>query len=205
MEMLPQTSILKTLLCGIGLFTSCKKEAQLIEKEKYIYDIPAVKLTANANVGAYYANYTAADWNKAQSDTSLLGKPYNAVTDASVFPKQLLWVDEARLDYLIFKWNGAATDNALLNAFAERRITQQIKMVIAFNTAHLNATNAAPLTGSKLQTMMSEFKTLLTQHISKAYYYKIGDRPVILISPINLPASSLTSIDHKKCDDHAAG
>ncbi|ACU05555.1 glycoside hydrolase family 99-like domain-containing protein [Pedobacter heparinus] len=192
--------IINIALCIIVL-ASCKKDPVLIDKDKYIYDIPAIKLTSDAKVGAYYFNYTATDWNKAHSDTSLVvpvgGKSYNAVTDAAVFPQQLNWADEAGVDYLIFKWNAAATDNSLLSAFASRRTNQNVKMVIGFNTAHLNATNAAPLTGTKLQTMVNEFKTLVTQHISKDYYYKIGGRPVILITPLNLSSSALTSIDYK--------
>lgn len=184
------------ILCGIG-FNSCKKDDKLIEKDKYIYDIPAIKLTADAKVGAYYLNYGTADWAKVHSDTSLLGKPYNEVTDASILPQQLTWADEAGVDYLIFKWNAAALDNSLLSAYASRKTTQKVKMVIDFNTAHLSATNAAPLTGTKLQTMVDEFKTLVTQHISKDYYYKIGDRPVIMISPINLSATTLSSINYK--------
>ncbi len=185
-----------TLCMGIFLM-ACKKETQLIDKDKYVYDIPAVKLNDNAKVGAYYFNYTATDWAKTHSDISLLGKPYNAVTDATIFPKQLTWADEAGVDYLIFKWNASATDNSLLNAFAAGRTTQNVKMVIGFNAAHLSATNASPLTGAKLQTMINDFKTLVTQHISKPYYYKIGDRPVILITPLNLSSSALTSIDYK--------
>ena len=186
------------IVLGICVVTvSCKKEPVLIDKEKYIYDIPAIKLTTNAKVGAYYLNYTATDWNKVHSDTSLLGKGYNSVTDATIFPQQLTWADEAGVDYLIFKWNASATDNSLLNAFATRRTNQNVKMVIGFNTAHLSATNASPLTGAKLQTMISEFKNLVTQHISKSYYYTIGDRPVIMITPLNLSSSALTSIDYK--------
>ncbi|MDT3400997.1 glycoside hydrolase family 99-like domain-containing protein [Mucilaginibacter terrae] len=184
------------IICSIGFF-SCKKDDNLIDKDKYIYDIPAVKLTTDARVGAYYLNYVAADWAKVHSDTSLLGKPYNAVTDAAIFPQQLNWADEGGVDYLIFKWNAAATDNSLLNAFASRRTNQKVKMVIDFNTAHLSATNVSPLSGAKLQTMISELKTLVTQHISKDYYYKIDNRPVIMLTPLNLSATTLTSIDFK--------
>lgn len=185
------------ILLGV-IVSSCKKtETQLPDADKYKYPIPAVKLAANANVGAYYLNYASSDWIKVHSDTSLLGKPYNAVTNAAIFPQQLTWADEAGVDYLIFKWNATATDNSLLNAFSSRRTNQKVKMVIGFNTAHLNASNASPLTGAKLQTMVNEFKTLVQQHISKDYYYKIGDRPVILITPLNLASSALTSIDHK--------
>ena len=91
------------IFCAIGLI-SCKKDDKLIEKEKYIYDIPAVKLSSDAKVGAYYLNYATTDWAKVQPDTSLLGKPYNAVTDATIFPQQLTWADEAGVDYLIFKY-----------------------------------------------------------------------------------------------------
>jgi len=182
----------------ITIAASCKKaESELPDASKYKYAIPEVKLTSNASVGAYYFNYASSDWAKVHSDVSLLGKPYNAVTDATIFPKQLTWADEAGVDYLIFKWNASATDNSLLNAFATHRTTQNVKMVIGFNTAHLSATNASPLTGTKLQTMINEFKSLVTQHIAKPYYYKLGDRPVILITPLNLSSSALTSINHK--------
>lgn len=184
-----------------GFMLSCKKEAQLIDKDKYVYDIPQVNLATNASVGAYYYVPSTADWAKVHSDTSLVvpagGKSYNALTDATVFPKQLTWADEAGIDYLIFKWNAATADNTLLNTYVSRRTTQNVKMVIGYNTAHLSATNASPLTGAKLQTMITEFKSLVTQHISKDYYYKIGGRPVILITPLNLSSSALTSIDHK--------
>ncbi|ADY54082.1 hypothetical protein Pedsa_3552 [Pseudopedobacter saltans DSM 12145] len=189
------------ILCLAGFIVSCKKDPQLIDKEKYVYDIPPVRLSTNAIVGTYYFNYSSSDWNKVHSDTSLVvpagGKSYNAVTDATVFPKQLAWADEAGVDYMIFKWNASATDNSLLNAFATRRTTQNVKMVIGYNTAHLSATNASPLTGAKLQTMITEFKSLITQHISKEYYYNIAGRPVILITPLNLSSSALTSIDYK--------
>ncbi|KQM75254.1 hypothetical protein ASE74_20765 [Pedobacter sp. Leaf216] len=176
---------------------SCKKDDNLIGKTDYIYDIPPIKLTSDAELGAYYLNYVAADWAKVHSDTSLLGKPYNALTDPAIFPQQLSWADEGGIDYFIFKWNAAAADNSLLSTFASRRSSQKVKMVIDFNMAHLNATNAAPLTGAKLQTMINEFKTLVSQYISKDYYFKIGDQPVVLISPINLSATTLTSIDYK--------
>lgn len=187
-------------LCIITLF-ACKKDAVLIDQDKYVYEIPQVNLITNASVGAYYFNSVASDWNKVHSDTSLVvppgGKVYNAITDATVFPKQLTWADEAGVDYLILKWNAASTDNSLLTAFANGRTNQKVKMVIGFNTAHLNATNASPLTGAKLQTMITEFKTLAQQHITKDYYYKINGKAVILITPLNLAASALTSIDFK--------
>ncbi len=184
------------ILC-IGALVSCKKETQLPDVEKYKYDIPAVKLTSDARVGAYYSNYSSSDWNKEHSDVSLIGKPYNAVTDESVFPKQLSWADEAGVDYLILKWNASSTDNSLLNAFVKGRTTQNVKMVIDYNTAHLNASNASPLEGAILQKMVDEMKVLIDQHISKDYYYTIDNRPVILLTPINLSSSRLLSIDYK--------
>jgi hypothetical protein len=183
------------------LILGCKKKEEEDFASKYIYPIPAVKLTTSANVGAYYFNYATADWAKVQPDTSLLGKPYNAVTDASILPQQLTWADEGGVDYFIFKWNASSTDNSLLSAFASRRTTQKVKMVIGYNMAHLSATTASPLVGTNLQTMINGFKTLFTNHISKDYYFKLGDRPVILLTPLNLSSSALTSINHKYVAD----
>jgi hypothetical protein len=193
---------IKLFFCFIvlpALFVACKKNNDKIDDfaSKYKYPIPAVKLSKDAIVGAYYSNYTSTDWNKAQPDTSLLGKPYNSLTDLTILPKQLSWADEAGVDYLIFKWNAAANDTTLLNIFASARTTQKVKMVIDYNTAHLSATNASPLVGTKLQTMINDFKSLVQKHISKDYYFKIGNRPVILMTPLNLSSSTLTSIDHK--------
>lgn len=183
---------------AIFVFAGCKKKDTTEDfASKWKYEIPAVKLTSNAIVGAYYSYYATTDWAKPQPDTSLLGKPYNSLTDLTIFPKQLGWADEAGVDYLILKWNAAANDNSLLNIFASARTTQKVKMVIDYNTAHLSATNAAPLIGTKLQTMINDFKTLVQNHISKDYYFKIGNQPVILMTPLNLSSSALTSIDHK--------
>lgn len=190
-----------SLALAASLLAGCKKSNDPGDfASKYKYPIPAVKLTQSANVGAYYYNPSTSDWNKVHSDTSLLGKPYNVLTNATIMPQQLSWADEGGVDYLIFKWNGSA-DNSLLSTFASARTGQNVKMVIGYNTAHLSATNASPLRGTKLQTMLNEFKTLVQSHISKDYYYKINNRPVILLSPLNLSSSTLTSIDYKYVTD----
>jgi hypothetical protein len=196
---------IKLLFCFIvlpALFVACKKNDDKIDDfaSKYKYPIEAVKLSKDALIGAYYSNYTSTDWNKVQPDTSLLGKPYNAITNHDILPQQMNWADEGGVDYLIFKWN-AATDNSLLDAFVSARSNQKVKMVIDYNTAHLKATNAAPLKGAVLKTMLNEFTSLVQSYISKDYYFKIGDRPVILLSPINLSSSALTSIDYKYVTD----
>jgi hypothetical protein len=197
---------IKLFFCFIvlpALFVACKKNNDKIDEfaSKYKYPIPAVKLSKDAIVGAYYSNYTSTDWNKAQPDTSLLGKPYDAINNPDILPQQMNFADEGGVDYLILKWNAAAADNSLLNAFASARTNQKVKMVIDYNTAHLKATNAAPLKGTTLKTMLNELTSLVQGHISKDYYFKIGDRPVILLSPINLSSSALTSIDYKYVTD----
>ncbi|RYE59460.1 MAG: hypothetical protein EOP48_00815 [Sphingobacteriales bacterium] len=180
---------------------SCKKESATDLTSEFKYSIPPVKLTSSARVGAYYFNYTSTDWAKVQPDTSLLGKPYNVLTDATIMPKQLTWADEGGVDYFIMKWNNGSTDNTLLNTFVSARTSQSVKMVISYNTAHLSATNASPLVGTKLVTMLNEFKTLVQNYLSKDFYYKIDNRPVILLTPLNLSSSALTSIDYKYVTD----
>jgi hypothetical protein len=183
-------------IAAAAILVACKKKDAVEDfASRFKYPIPQVQLTSNATVGAYYYNYTSSDWSKKQADTSLLGKPYNAITNPAVLPQQMAWADEGGVDYFIMKWNGSA-DNALLNAFAAARTNQKVKMVIDYNTAHLSATNASPLSGAKLQTMLNDFTSLVQNYISKDYYFKIGNRPVILLTPLNLSSSALTSIDY---------
>lgn len=189
---------MKTYIFPIALFlsmVSCQKNDHLPDSDKYVYDIPQVDLQADARVGAYYHHYTTADWDKLQTDVSLLGKPYDVLADASVFPRQLDWAGQAGVDFLIFKWNATATDDALLDAFAQANGNKPIGMVIAFNTAHLNASNTTKLEGPLLEQMLDEFSSLIATYVSKDYYYRIEGRPVIILSPLNLAASRAESID----------
>lgn len=190
------------IIMAVTTLSACKKDNETEDfASKYKYPIPAVKLTTDAMVGAYYFNYSSTDWNKEQSDTPLLGKPYNAVTDENVLPQQMKWGDEGGVDYFIMKWDATATDNSLLDAFVSARTNQNVKMVIDYNTSHLKASNTSPLEGDKLQTMLNDFTSLVKKYISKDFYYKIGDRPIILLTPLNLSSSKLSSIDYKSVAD----
>lgn len=196
--------IQKTFFYGVVLlwmtmfFMSCKKDKSPGDfASKYKYPIPKVQLTSNAIVGAIYANHSATEWGRVHSDTSLLGKPYNPISDAAIFPRQFAWANEAGVDFLMMRWNSGTTDNSLLSSFGARHNGENVKMVIAYNTAHLSATNTSPLRGTKLQNMLNEFKTLYDSYISKNYYYKLNNRPVIVISPLNLPSNAINSIDYK--------
>ena len=62
--------------------------------------------------------------------------------------------------------------------------------------AHLSATNASPLVGAKLTTMINEFKDHASVHFNKDYYFKIDSKPVVIINPINLASSATSSIDY---------
>jgi hypothetical protein len=152
-----------------------------------------VAITEDVNVGAYFYNYTATDWAKKYTNTPTLGE-YSALT-ASVMLQQRKWADIGGIDFFIFSWNGAASGDPLLNSFINGR-TEKVKMIINYNTAHLSATNASPLTGAKLTTMINELKTLATNHFDKDYYFSVNGQPVILITPLNLSSSALSSIDY---------
>ncbi len=174
------------------VFISCKKENKYLPPP-FNYEIPNVPLTENVNIGAYYYNYSATDWSKKYSDTPTLGQ-YSALT-ASVMAQHRAWADKGGVDFFIFNWNGASTGNPLLSSFINGR-TENVKMVINFNTAHLSATNGSPLTGTKLTTMINELKTLATTHFDKSYYYTIDGQPVILITPLNLASNAGASINY---------
>jgi hypothetical protein len=186
------------LLLSIA-FISCKKEADnTVDASKYIFPIPQVNLTEDARVGAYYTVYKTADWNVASAYTPTLGK-YDPLS-ASVMQQHLTWAEAGGVNFFIFKWNGSA-DNAILNNFKTQAASSNVKMVLDFNTAHLTATNASPLQGAKLTTMLNEFKTLSDNYINTNVYYKIDNKPVVMLSPLNLASSALTSIDYKKVAD----
>ena len=183
-------SIIYTML-GIFLFTACKKEDQHLPPE-FNYPIPAVNIAENVNVGAYYSSYAAADWAKKYTNTPSQGE-YSSLA-AGPMEQNRQWADLGGVDFFIFNWNGTATGNPLLSSFINGRASK-VKMVINFNTAHLSATNASPLTGAKLSTMISELKTLASSHFDKDYYYRIDGRPVILITPLNLATAAAASIN----------
>lgn len=184
--------IFSYIILSIVLFTSCKKRDQYLPPD-FNYPIPPFPITENVNVGAYFYNYATADWAKKFTNTPVLGQ-YNALT-ASVMLQQRQWADAGGIDYFIFNWNGSATGDPLLNSFITGR-NEKVKMVINYNTAHLSVTNASPLTGAKLTTMINELKTLAAAHFNKDYYFSINSQPVILITPLNLSAGALTSIDY---------
>lgn len=178
------------IILAVGII-SCEKEDEYLPPDHFNYPIPQTDITENVNVGALYYNYSQTDWGKKYTNTPSLGE-YSAL-DANVMAQHRKWADAGRIDYFVFAWNGSA-DNGVLNSFSTNR-TEQVKMVINFNTAHLKATNSSPLTGAKLVTMIDELKTLVTNYIGKDFYFSYNNRPVIIIKPINLSTSLASSID----------
>jgi len=171
---------------------SCKKDNEYLPPA-FNYEIPDVPVTVDVHTGAYYYNYTTTDWGRKYTGTPVLGQ-YSAL-NAATMTQHRSWADRAKLDFFIFNWNGASAGNPLLTSFINGR-TENVKMVINYNNAHLSATNASPLTGAKLTTMLNELKTLAAAHFDKDYYFRIGDQPVILITPLNLSTNSAASIDY---------
>lgn len=183
--------ILYVLMLSVA-FLSCKKEKEYLPPP-FNYKIEPVALTQDAVVGAYYYNYTAADWAKKYTFTPAKGQ-YSAL-DPAIMEQHRKWADEGGLDFFIFNWNGAAAGNPILDNFVQGR-NSKVKMVINYNVAHLSATNASPLAGAKLTTMINEFKTLAASHFNKDYYYKLDGKPIILITPLNLSTAANASINY---------
>ena len=177
---------------SILILASCKKQKEYLPPN-FNYPIPAVPVKENINVGAYYYNYAASDWAKKYTFTPTLGE-YSPLT-SSVMAQHRAWADLGGIDFFIFNWNGASSGDPLLNSFVNGR-TENVKMVINYNTAHISATNASPLVGTKLNTMISELKTLAANHFTKDYYFKVDGKPVILLTPLNLSTSTASSINY---------
>ena len=177
---------------ALALLTACKKQDNYLPPN-FNYKIDQVNITENVNVGAYYYNYAAADWAKKYTNTPVNGE-YSS-TDPVIMAQQRAWADQAGVDFFIFNWNAAPANDLLLNTFLQGR-NNKVKMVINYNTAHLGATNASPLQGAKLTTMINELKTLAATHFNQDYYYKVNGQPLILITPLNLAATAATSINY---------
>lgn len=178
------------LLLGIILI-SCEKEDEYLPPN-FNYPIPQVDITEDAWVGAFYYNYSPADWAKGYTYSPIL-EEYSA-TDLQTISQHRQWADEGGIDFFIFHWDGINDEN-LLNSFASGR-SENVKMVIDYNVSHLKATNSSPLEGQKLITMVNELKYLSSNYLVKDYYFKIDNlHPVILIRPINLSSTNSSSID----------
>lgn len=183
--------ILVYVLAFALLISACSKEDDP-QLPNFDYEIPDVPITENVNVGAFYYNYSADDWAKKYTYTPLKGV-YSALAP-DIMEQHRIWADQAGLDFFIFNWNGPVSGDPLLNSFINGR-NSKVKMVVNYNTAHLSASSAAPLTGTKLTTMIDEFKLLASTHFNKEYYYKIDGRVVVLFSPLNISANASSSID----------
>ncbi|WP_343704497.1 glycoside hydrolase family 99-like domain-containing protein [Chitinophaga sp.] len=177
---------------ALALLAACSKNNEYLPPD-FNQPIPDVPVTANIAVGAYYYNYSTADWAKKYADTPVLGT-YSALK-AETMAQHRTWADIGGVDFFVFNWNGAAAGNPLLNSFITGR-NEAVKMVISYNTAHLNATNASPLTGAKLATMQQEISTLAAAHFDRDYYYHLNGKPVMMITPLNLSANAAASINH---------
>lgn len=182
--------IIYFLFFALGI-SSCETVDEYLPPEHFNYPIPQTDITEDVNVGVLYYDYTQADWDKNYTYSPKLGE-YNAL-DLTTMDQHKKWADIGGIDYFVFPWNGAG-DNDLLNTFITGR-SEEVKMVINFNTAHLKATNSSPLTGDKLITMTNELKILANDFLVKDFYFKINNRPVIVIKPVNLSSSLASSIN----------
>ncbi len=173
------------------IVSSCEKVDEHLPPS-FNYPIPQVDITGDVIVGAFYYNYATTDWAKKYTNTPQLGA-YSAVTP-TVMAQHRKWADTGGVDFFIFPWDGTTGDPLLTSFITDRN--ENVKMVIKYNTAHLKATNAAPVVGAKLTTMINEFKGFSTNQFNKNYYFTIDGRPVVIISPINLASSAAASIDY---------
>lgn len=178
------------------IFTSCKKDKFLPpDKNKYIYEIPQVNITADVGVGAYFTPTTSTYWDTAHTGTPQLGS--YTTTDPVTMIQHALWADEAGVDFFVFNWNNTATDDLEIAAFLANRAGANVKMVINYSIAHLNLKNDEPLESDpKVMQMMTEFSTQLLPYLQDAGYYTIGGKPVVMITPLNLSSSALTSANY---------
>ncbi len=182
---------------------ACNNDENLApNKDKYVYDIPQTDLSDDVFTGAYYTNITSeATWRKngvkIYAGTPLLGEYFSS--SENVLKQQIEWADQASLDFFIFTWNAGTTDNALIRDFQKARTVNdgKVKFILNYNTSHLKVSNDVPLqSDEKINLLIADFQKVIIPLFQKNSYYKIGNRPVIVITPSNLSSSALKSIDY---------
>lgn len=174
-----------TIIC---ILCSCSTDDNLPDVSKFYYPIPDTPLKEDVQLGAYYYTYKAADWSKKYPEEPELGE-YDIFSNPQLMSKQFEWATQGGLDYFILKWDNAATDNTLLDQYAQYYKAQAPKMVISYNITHLKGTNSSPIIGAKLTQMITELKALYNNHMSKGHYFTIENRPVVMITSL-IPSSS---------------
>ncbi len=178
------------------VITSCQKRNEYLPPTGFVYEIPDTPNDPTIKLGAYYQSKNEAYWT-AITDSSVLGK-YNSVNTAVLKQHDSLG-GKAGLDFFIFPWNGTA-DNAQLNAFSAVS-GSKTKMVISYNFSHLKVSVSAPLQGAKMTQMINECKTLANDYFAKDFYYKIGGKPVIMLTSLSIQNNTGTIIDFKRLRD----
>lgn len=172
----------------ICLLCACSTDEHLPDVSKFYYPIPATPLKEAVNLGAYYYTYKTNDWNKGYPEEPELGE-YDIFSNPQLMSRQFEWAVQGGLNYFILKWDNADNDQKLLTQYAQYYTPEAPKMVICYNIAHLKGTNASPIAEKKLAQMVTELKELYNDHMSKAHYFKIDNRPVIMITSL-IPSSS---------------
>lgn len=186
--------LIYAIIVSVGIFTACSTDEHLPDLNKFYYSIPETSLTEKVNVGAYYFNYTSADWDKNYIDNPELGK-YDVLTNPSLLVKQFEWASKGGVDFLIFNWDKNPSEDELMSIFATSYTTGAPKMVVNYSLTHLKATNASPLIDVKLRNMISELKNLYATHMSNEYYFKVENQPVIIIKSLIPSSSAPNAID----------
>lgn len=176
-------------MLAVGSVSCSDDNDCLVEKDKYVYDIPQTHVD-DAVIGAYYTNITSASsmWTKGHSGTSVLGEYLS--TDPEVIKQQLKWCDEAGVNFLIFTADEFTKSiPVLINNFisARNEIGADVGFVIDYNVSHLKCSATATLTSDdKMAALISDFTDYLAQFMAMDSYYRLPDgSPVVLMTKIN--------------------
>lgn len=187
-------NLIYAIIVSAGIFMACSTDEHLPDINKFYYPIPETNLTEKVNVGAYYFSYISADWDKDYIDNPELGK-YDILANPDLLAKQFEWASKGGLNFFIFNWDKKSTEDELLSVFASSYTSGAPEMVLNYSLAHLKATNASPLTDEKLSNMISELKNLYTTHMSKEYYFKVENQPVVMITSLIPSSGAVNAVD----------
>ena len=144
---------------------------------------PDVKLTGDANIGAYY-NLSFNDTNWVNIDPlylPLLGK-YNSAS-ADIIKQHLDWSLQAGIDFWVCD-HSPETDSIILNIFPNVPGIENIKLASSLNLSYLSGVDPIDLTNeASIQSVVSQF-ILMKPIFDLPNYLKIDSKPVIVLQDV---------------------
>lgn len=202
-------SIYISLVCIAGFFImpSCQKEEDPTIEDHFLnYEIPDVPVTQDYLVGVDYrftTTYGAATYKALYAKTPILGEYANikasiAGSSVQVVDSHLVWLNEAKVDFLLVTIRSGSTDLANFTSdksYIDRILSSpylgNIKIAFAYDFSKLGLGSSYPTETDKsmlienktgaLANYIKDYKTFMAPYFNLSNYLKIGNKNVVFI------------------------